>query len=138
MEYIAEFLTPLDLRALPEPGEWEVLNLLGYQSANGVRYYVPPTFITDLASFPQPMRAIVQRSFKRFEKKTRRPSALHDYRYCVKQGTREQADALFLEALEAEGVNLFTRRAMWLAVRAWGWRYWNARTGITSEDFVDG
>jgi hypothetical protein len=63
---------------------------------------------------------------------------LHDYRYCVKQGTREAADALFLEALEAEGVNLITRRIMWLAVRAWGWRYWNARTGITSEDFING
>ena len=62
---------------------------------------------------------------------------MHDYRYCVKQGTREQADALFLEALEAEGVNLITRRIMWLAVRAYGWRYWNARTGITSEDFID-
>jgi len=127
----AEFLTPLDLRA-HVPGEWVVLSLLGYQSADGERYYVPPTFITDLASIPAIFRPAINRNGK-----SRKPAVLHDYRYCVKQGTREQADALFLEALEAEGVNLITRRIMWLAVRAYGWRYWNARTGITSEDFID-
>ena len=131
MASTAEFLTPLDLRA-HVPGEWVVLSLLGYQSADGERYYVPPTFITDLASIPAIFRPAINRNGK-----SRKPAVLHDYRYCVKQGTREQADALFLEALEAEGVNLITRRIMWLAVRAYGWRYWNARTGITSEDFID-
>jgi hypothetical protein len=57
--------------------------------------------------------------------------------YCLKHGTREAADALFLEALEAEGVNLITRRLMWLAVRAWGWTYWRSRDGLTQEDFVN-
>jgi hypothetical protein len=131
VEYTAEFLTPLDLRA-HVPGEWVVLSLLGYQSADGERYYVPPTFITDLASIPRLVHPVLSPNGN-----SRRAAVLHDYRYCVKQGTREQADALFLEALEAEGVNLITRRLMWLAVRAWGWRYWNARTGITSEDFID-
>jgi hypothetical protein len=133
VDYHAEFLNPLDLRAHTKAGEWVVLSLMGYQSADGERYYVPPTFITDLASIPRIVHPIISPTGK-----SRRAAVLHDYRYCVKQGTRKQADDLFLEALEAEGVNLITRRLMWIAVRAYGWRYWNARTGITSEDFIDG
>ena len=134
MESIAKaaFLTPLDLRAHTEPNEWVVLSPLMYRSASGRKYIVTAGFITDLASIPRILHPIIHPNDK-----SRKPAVLHDLLYCLKQGTREAADALFLEALEAEGVNLITRRIMWLAVRAYGWRYWNARTGITSEDFID-
>lgn len=128
----AEFLTPLDLRA-HVPGEWVMLSTLSYRSSNGALYHIPARFITDLASIPGLFQPAIDRNGK-----SRRPAVLHDFRYCLKHGTRAEADALFLEALEAEGVNLITRRAMWLAVRAWGWRYWNARNGITHEDFARG
>jgi hypothetical protein len=103
-----------------------------YRSAAGRAYVVTAGFITDLASIPLIFRPAIDRNGK-----SRKAAVLHDLCYCLKHGTREAADALFLEALEAEGVSLITRRVMWLAVRAWGWRYWNARTGITSEDFID-
>jgi hypothetical protein len=105
---------------------------MGYRDSKCQTHWVPPAFITDLASQPAITRPVLDRNGK-----SRRPSALHDYKYCVKQGTRKEADDLFLEALESEGVNMITRRMMWLAVRAWGWTYWNKRDGITSEDFVD-
>lgn len=128
----AEFITPLDLRA-HAPGEWVLLSLLAYRSADGRLYQVPPRFITDLASIPGLFQPAIDRNGK-----SRRPAVLHDYLYCLKRCARAEADALFLEALEAEGVSWFVRRAMWLAVRAGGWRYWNARTGITHEDFARG
>lgn len=128
----AEFTTPLDLRA-HEPGEWVVLSLLSYRAIGGRMYHVPARFITDLASIPGLFQPAIDRNGK-----SRRPAVLHDFLYCLKQGARSEADALFLEALETEGVGWFTRRTMWLAVRAWGWRYWNARDGITHEDFARG
>lgn len=127
----ARFETPLDLRA-HVPGEWVVLSLLQYRSANGRLYRVPPRFITDLASLPGIVQPAIDRNGK-----SRRPAVLHDFLYCLHQDTREQADALFLEALQAEGIGWATRHVMWLAVRAWGWRYWNKRDGMTEEDFAD-
>lgn len=132
MPLSAEFLTPLDLRA-HVPGEWVLLAPLTYRSASGGLYRIPARFITDLASIPSLARPAIDQNGR-----SRRPAVLHDFRYCLKHGTREEADALFLEALEAEGVGWLTRRTMWLAVRAWGWRYWNARTGMTDEDFTHG
>lgn len=126
------FLSPLDLRA-HEPGEWVLLAPLEYRAANGRKYLVPSRFITDLASIPLLARPAIDQNGR-----SRRPAVLHDFLYCLKQGSRSEADALFLEALEAEGVSPITRRIMWLAVRAWGWRYWNARAGMTDEDFTHG
>lgn len=126
------FLSSLDLRA-HEPGEWVLLSQLVYRAADGWKHQVPQYFITDLASIPRLARPAIDRNGR-----SRRPAVLHDWLYCLHESTRSQADELFLEALEAEGVGWFTRRTMWLAVRAWGWRYWNARTGVTHEDFVRG
>jgi hypothetical protein len=128
----AEFLSALDLRA-HVPGEWVLLSGLDYRSAAGRMYHVPARFITDLASIPGVFQPAIDRNGK-----SRRAAVLHDWLYCLRQGTRAEADALFLEALQAEGVNWFIRRAMWLAVRAGGWRYWDKRTGVTHEDFVRG
>lgn len=128
----AEFLSPLDLRA-HVPGEWVLLSGLDYRSANGRLYHVPARFITDLASIPGLFQPAIDRNGK-----SRRPAVLHDWLYCLHAGTRAEADALFLEALQAEGVGLIVRRTMWIAVRAWGWRYWNARTGVKADDFVRG
>lgn len=125
----AEFSTPLDLRA-HVPGEWVLLADLVYRSSDGRIYRVPSRFITDLASIPRIARPAIDRNGK-----SRRPAVLHDWLYCLHADTRAEADALFLEALQAEGVGLIIRRAMWLAVRAGGWVYWNARAGVTTEDF---
>lgn len=127
---VTGFLTQLDLRAY-QPNEWLVLNPLKYRAVSGALYTVPAGFVTDLASIPAMVRGIISPNGP-----SRRAAVLHDWLYCLKAGERSEADALFLEALEAEGVNLFVRRAMWLAVRAGGWMYWNRRNGITGDDFA--
>ena len=67
----------------------------------------------------------------------RKAAVLHDSRYCIKQGSRKDADDLFLEALERCGVGFLRRWAMYAGVRAGGWVYWDSRSGITEADFLD-
>lgn len=126
------FLTPLDLRAAG-PDEWVLLASLRYQPGTGQVIVAPAGFVTDLASIPRPARALISPNGA-----SRRAAVLHDWLYCYRRYTRQQADALFLEALQAEGVGWVTRRAMWAAVRAGGWVYWNRRQdGLGPEDFAD-
>lgn len=123
------FSGPLDLRA-HAPGEWLVLNPLIYESLSGRTYGIPAGFITDLASIPKVMRPVFNPNDE-----SRKPAVLHDLRYCLKQGTRKEADDLFLEALGRSGVGFARRWSMWMGVRAGGWVYWNKRNGVTEADF---
>ena len=125
------FSAPLDLRA-HEPGEWVVLNPLIYTARSGRTYGVPAGFITDLASIPAILRPLFNPNDA-----GRKAAVLHDSRYCIKSGTRKEADDLFLEALARCGVGFMRRWAMYAGVRAGGWVYWNSRQGITPDDFVD-
>ncbi len=131
MKYISHgFNLPLDLRAYA-PGEWIVLTEIIYTSLDGNRYTVPKGFITDLASIPKMAQGIFS-----VDDESRMPAVLHDWLYCSKQTTREQADALFREALKRAGCSTLHTLSMWSAVRVAGWAYWNKRSGITAEDFV--
>lgn len=117
------------------PGEWLLLAPLRYRSPGGRVFGVPAGFVTDLASIPWPARPVLDTILADREE---RPAVLHDWLYCSRIVTRKEADALFLEALELEGIGWTVRRAMWLAVRAWGWRYWNKRApGIECDDFAE-
>lgn len=125
------FLTSLDLRAY-KPGEWVVLLALLFVAKGGKRYTVPRGFITDLASIPRFLRGLFN-----VNGLSRSAAVLHDWLYCVQYTTRAEADALFLEALEAAGVGWATRYSMYMAVRAGGWMYWGKRGGITLKDYVE-
>jgi len=126
------FMTPLDLRAY-KPDEWVLLLALIYLAKDGKRYIAPRGFITDLASIPRLLRALFD-----INGQSRAPAVLHDFLYCMHYTTRAEADALFLEALEAAGVGWATRWSMYLGVRSGGWIYWSKRDdGITQEDFLD-
>lgn len=125
------FSGPLDLRA-HDSGEWVVLNPIMYCSQAGRTYGIPAGFITDLASIPAILRPLFNPNDD-----GRKAAVLHDSRYCIKHGTRKDADDLFLEALERCGVGFLRRWAMYAGVRAGGWVYWNSRSGITEADFVD-
>jgi len=126
------FLTPLDLRAW-KPDEWVLLLALIYMAKDGTRYVAPRGFITDLASIPRLLRALFD-----INGLSRAPAVLHDFLYCIHYTTRAEADALFLEALEAAGVGWATRWSMYLGVRSGGWMYWSKRgDGLTQDDFLD-
>lgn len=56
-----------------------------------------------------------------------RAPVVHDYIYTRKrsQFTRKQADELFLEIMQADGVGALKRYSMYFAVRVAGWYYWS-------------
>ena len=79
---------------------------------------VPKDFVTDYASIPKLLRAIVLPYGKHSG-----ASVVHDWLYssnCNLDISRERADKIFLEILKEEKVNLFLRIFMYFAVRKFG------------------
>lgn len=94
---------------------WRVVHSIAYHTnVNSVT--VPAGFITDLASVPRIFWAV----FPPFGKYTR-AATLHDWLYRSSVTSRAVADAIFLEAMEADGVSFATRAILYSAVRLFGW-----------------
>ena len=79
---------------------------------------VPKGFVTDYASIPKLLRAIVLPYGKHSG-----ASVVHDWLYsstCNLDISRENADKIFLEILKEEKVNFLLRILMYTAVRTFG------------------
>ena len=79
---------------------------------------VPKGFVTDYASIPKLLRAIILPYGKHSG-----ASVVHDYLYskgCELNIERKKADKIFLEILKEEGVNPILARLMYIAVRCFG------------------
>lgn len=113
-----------------KPNEW-VLERSLIWVGRIVRVEVPCGFVTDLASIPRPLRAILN-----VNGKSRKAAVLHDYLYCENKFSRSQCDDLFYQALIAEGMNKALARTYWLGVRSGGWLYFGKRkAGLNAKDF---
>ena len=79
---------------------------------------VPKGFVTDYASIPKLLRAIVLPYGKHSG-----ASVVHDWLYssnCNLDVSREKADKVFLEILKEEIVNFLLRTLMYIAVKKFG------------------
>ena len=117
------FKTKLNLDESPNNGEWILGKPLVYETRKGIIIEAPKGFVTDLASIPRIFQILIPKAGKH-----RSPAVIHDLLY-VKKGrlglkkfTREEADELFLEAMEDVGVSYWKRYSMYWAVRAAVWR----------------
>lgn len=137
---IAQFRTPLrfeDHGGLP----LTLIDTLVYDSAllKGT-VYVPAGFKTDLASIPRGLWNIFPKLGTYDAAAVTHDWLYHAGTYVWVSGighidrvetthtetlTREQADKVFLEAMEVSGVGWFTRRTLYLAVRLGGGGTWN-------------
>jgi hypothetical protein len=134
-----QFISLLNLqeytpRGAPVPDEWVLTDPLIGLRKNGDKIIAPRGFITDLASIPRPFRGVFN-----VNGLLRAPAVLHDWLYCSQRYSRAEADAIFLEAMEARGMDRATRYAVYATVRAFGWAYYNKRKrnlGLSAEDFV--
>ncbi len=91
------------------------------ENPDPVVFSVEAGFITDLASIPRAFRSIIPQVGRHIQ-----PSIVHDWCYESKTYlTREEADLLFLDGMKAVGVGWLRRRAMYSAVRAFGWTLWD-------------
>lgn len=79
---------------------------------------VPKSFVTDYASIPKLLRAIVLPYGKHSG-----ASVVHDWLYssnCNLDISREKADRIFLEILKEKKVNFLLRTLMYIAIKKFG------------------
>lgn len=118
---------------------WEVAEGFTYHlgAPDGPEYVTIPTgFTTDFASMPL---GIV---FRSPGGKWDKPAVVHDALYRlgfvlsdigVRDVTRGEADAIFLEAMQVAGVNWLARRIIYAGVRVGGWRAWRQHRREASD-----
>lgn len=80
---------------------------------------VPVGFITNFASVPRPLWPIIGPIDRHAKAAT-----LHDYLYSIQECSRIEADRVFKEALKACKVKPWKVKAMYYAVRLFGWSCW--------------
>lgn len=127
VEQRAAFISPLQV--IKEPGYvvseeledeadffmWKLTQPLAFRSLVAGRVFVVPVgFLTDFASVPRlPLAYLLTGDT------VHAPAVLHDWLIRERVVQRATADAIFLEAMEADGISWWRRKLMWLAVRSY-------------------
>lgn len=94
--------------------QWTVVDDFRFFSKDQV-YVVPGGFKTDLDSVPR-----VPLVYALFKGRATKSAVIHDYLYVKRKG-KLLADAVFLEAMKAEGLPLRHRWPIYIAVALFGW-----------------
>jgi hypothetical protein len=112
----SQFLTALHVEALDD-SRWKLLSPLVYLSARLKRSLaVPAGFVTDFASVPR-----MPFVYWLLGGKATREAVVHDFLYRRGSGvSRADADAIFVEAMEATGQSAWRRSLMWSGLRLGG------------------
>jgi hypothetical protein len=124
---MVKFENALDVRPLDDGRNWLVLEDFYYDTdvSCGVtpsnvthRIEVPAGFITDFASIPRPLWALVGGPA---DGKYRKIAVIHDYLYRTRFiATRKQADDVLLEGMKFSGCSWFQRTIIYSGVRVGG------------------
>ena len=114
------FLSPLRSEDLPGGTRWRLLAPLTFYSKVLERLITVETgFEADSYSAPQtPFGSWIVRDIDR------RPAFIHDKLYTERSCTREEADLVLLEAMEAVGISWWRRRLIYRGVRVGGGFFW--------------
>lgn len=106
----------------PVTNLWTTLNEVSYKTDGGIVITIPKGYEYDLASIPR----LAWWAIAPYELGILSP-LIHDYLYEKKGSdgvkTRKEADLIFLELMEKEGVSRWRRTAAYYSVR-WGARRW--------------
>lgn len=116
------FKSELELRHRPGHTRWEVIRELRYHCLDGRLIVVPVGYLSDLASVPR----LAQRVVNPHTVPMRRPSVVHDYLYTdlTHRFTKAEADRIFYDALQEEGMKQPQAWLVWKAVRLGGRGHW--------------
>ena len=115
---MAKFLTPLEVTQRPTDHRWVLLAPLMYKSDLLGTWIVkvPTGFDTDFASVPR-----LPFMYWLLGGRANHAAVIHDYLYRTALVTRAEADRVFVEAAEVEGVSWPARWTMWTGLRVGGW-----------------
>lgn len=118
---MSEFRSELRVKEITDD-KWMLLADLIYHSDHlNCVVRVPKGFITDYASVPR-----LPTIYAIAGGKGTKPAVIHDYLYHHEGHPRADCDAVFLEAMEADGQGWFIRNLMWAGVRVFGWTAYDA------------
>ena len=126
---MSAFLTRLLVEELDEP-DWKLAEDFSYHSDRlNKTIIVPAGFVTDFASVPRaPLAYWLVGGI------ANKPACVHDFLYRSCTPTREDADAVFKEAMGVIGISQWRIQAMYAAVRSFGGQHYcksnNATSGI--------
>jgi hypothetical protein len=111
------FLSALDATLVDDrDGLWKLdAPLIFHSEVVGQKIEVPAGFETDFASVPR-----VPVIYVLYADRNRKAATLHDYLYRNRVFDRSTCDALFREAMIADGESLAVSWAMWAGVRIGG------------------
>jgi hypothetical protein len=122
---MVKFEDALDVRPLDDGSNWLVLEDFYYDTdvrlsgPNVLRIVVPKGFVTDFASIPRALWAVVGGPA---DGKYRKIAVVHDWLYRTKGlATRPEADAVLLEGMKFSGCSWLQRSVIYSGVRAGGW-----------------
>jgi hypothetical protein len=108
---------------LAEGDQWFLREPLRWRADSGHRVCVPQNFVTDFASIPRPLWALLP------QWDGYGPAAvMHDYLYWAQPMSRGEADRYMLEAMRDQKVSRLKRWIVFAGVRAGGWFAWRANT----------
>jgi uncharacterized protein DUF1353 len=88
---------------------------------SGDQLVVPAGFVTDLASIPVAVRPIFEG-----DQSYQYPAIVHDYLYWKQSRPKDEADKIFLMAMEECGVGAAKRHTIYEAVHLFGQSAWEA------------
>lgn len=94
--------------------------------------HIPEDFVTDLASIPMIVRGIIPRIGKHCQ-----AAVVHDFICKYNLYSRKRCDEIFLEAMEVLGVPAWKRKAMFYAVRMFGWISWKDNVEENKKDIKE-
>ena len=123
------FLTPLETRRINGSRKRQLLSPLSFYSDSlGHEVTAPKDFIYNGPSSP-----IIGGVGSDGE----RPAAIHDFMYSCGKYTRSQADKVFREALEVDGMGWFRRGYWWLGVRIFGGLFYGKGNDESNSPVTD-
>lgn len=99
---------------------WYLREDLVWVSVSGEEHVVPKGFVTDFASIPRPLWAVLPK-WARYGN----AAVVHDFIYWMQYRDRKAADLAMVEAMKDLGVGNLTRRMIYFSLRLLGWRAWN-------------
>lgn len=112
----SEFLSPLVFEDVSDGKKVLVRDLVYFSERLGRTVDVPAGFETDLASVPR-----LPFAYLLFGGTADKAAVVHDFLYRKSGVPQADADAVFMEAMEASGHGWFRRWSMYAGLRAFGW-----------------
>ena len=115
-----EYLTPLSVRSWGKD-RWVLLDWFGYMTANGVKIWIPPGYVTDMASIPQILRSLLPQNGP-----YRAAAVIHDWLF----DTQDQHDFTFWEVNEIMNEAMATSGRRYYIPKTPSWQRVPIKVGI--------